>query len=216
MKTIYFFISFCCFFFLQGQSQNAQTIINEFSSVKIGDQVWAAKNLDVANFKNGDAIPEAKTAKEWETYGAAGEAAWCYYENNSINGEKFGKLYNWYAVNDPRGIAPEGWHVPTDLEWSNLESFVGGASVAGMKLKSKKGWKNNENGTNSSGFDALPGGFRSSNGGFIKLGSNGYWWCAPADNSKLSWCRGLDFKSSGLGRQNNIKMGGFSVRVIKD
>ena len=108
--------------------------------VAIGSQVWTTKNLDVATFRNGDAIPEAKTNKEWEAAGENKQPAWCYYENNTANGTKYGKLYNWYAVNDARGLAPAGWHIPTDQEWKALSTFLGGWAVAGKKMKSTSGW----------------------------------------------------------------------------
>ena len=109
-------------------------------SIKIGTQVWTAKNLDVATFRNGDAIPQAKTNEEWEAAGENKQPAWCYYENNTANGTKYGKLYNWYAVVDARGLAPGGWHVPTDEEWTVLSTFLGGEAVAGKKMKSTSGW----------------------------------------------------------------------------
>ena len=98
------------------------------------------KNLDVITFRNGDTIPLAKTNQEWEEAGENGRPAWCYYENNSQNGEKYGKLYNWFAVNDPRGLAPAGWHIANDKEWKTLTDLLGGDKVAGKKLKSSFGW----------------------------------------------------------------------------
>ena len=109
-------------------------------SIKIGTQTWTTKNLDVATFRNGDGIPQAKTDEEWETAGENKQPAWCYYENNAANGTKYGKLYNWYAVNDARGIAPAGYHIPTDEEWTVLSTFLGGEDVAGKKMKSSSGW----------------------------------------------------------------------------
>jgi len=106
-------------------------------SVKIGTQVWMTKNLDVSVFRNGDTIPEAKTNIEWIKAGDNQQPAWCYYDNDPANGAKYGKLYNWYAVNDSRGLAPTGWHVPSDAEWTQLKDFLGGIEVAGTKMKSK-------------------------------------------------------------------------------
>jgi uncharacterized protein (TIGR02145 family) len=104
-------------------------------SVTIGTQTWTTKNLDVATFRNGDAIPQAKTDEEWQAAGKNKQAAWCYYNNDPKNGTKYGKLYNWYAVNDARGLAPAGWHVPTDQEWTVLSTFLGGEESAGEKMK---------------------------------------------------------------------------------
>ena len=120
--------------------------------IKIGQQVWTTENLNVDKFRNGEIIPEAKTAAEWHKAGENKQAAWCYYNNDSSNGTKYGKLYNWYAVNDPRGLAPEGWHIPSDQEWTDLTNYLGGVEQAGAKMKSKEGWLENGNGTNESGF----------------------------------------------------------------
>jgi len=117
------------------------SVSNSFGqTVTIGTQTWTTKNLDVATFRNGDLIPEAKTDEEWEAAGENKQPAWCYYENNTANGTKYGKLYNWYAVVDTRGLAPAGWHIPTDEEWTVLSTFLGGEDVAGKKMKSTSGW----------------------------------------------------------------------------
>ena len=127
-----------------------------YKSIKIDNQVWMAENLNVGNFRNGDPIPEAKTDEEWVSAGKEGKPAWCYYENKIENGVKYGKLYNWYAINDPRGLAPKGWHVPTDTEWRQVTLFLGGEDAAGTKMKSPAGWTHDGNGTNVSGFSGLP------------------------------------------------------------
>ena len=113
-------------------------------TVTIGTQVSMAENLNVSTFRNGDPIPEIKSNEAWGNAYKENKAAWSYYDNDPANGSKYGKLYNWYAVNDPRGIAPKGWHVPTDKEWQTLTTTLGGQSVAFAKMKS------------SSGFSALP------------------------------------------------------------
>jgi hypothetical protein len=109
--------------------------------VKIGTQVWTSKDLDVSTFRNGEAIPQAKDKAQWKYASDNKIPAWCYYEFNENNGKKFGKLYNWYAVSDARGLAPKGYHVPTDSEWTILVDFLGGEKIAGKKMKSKDGWK---------------------------------------------------------------------------
>src|SRR5258705_4009172 len=101
-----------------------------YSTVKIGAQEWMAENLDVSKFRNGDPIPEAKTSHEWWQAGQNGKPAWCYYNNDPVMGRLYGKLYNWYAVNDPRGIPPAGWHVPGDPEWTRLTNYLGGDPVS--------------------------------------------------------------------------------------
>ena len=114
--------------------------VNSQKSVTVGSQIWSTENLNVAKFRNGDAIPEAKTDEEWQQASANEYPAWCYYNNNKKNAKKYGKLYNWYAVNDPRGLAPEGWHIPSNDDWEGLIYFLGGYEMAGLKIKSTKGW----------------------------------------------------------------------------
>jgi uncharacterized protein (TIGR02145 family) len=114
------------------------SFISHAQNVTIGTQVWMTKNLDVSTFRNGDPIPQAKTEEEWKKAGENRQAAWCYYDNVPANGAKYGKLYNWYAVSDPRGLAPAGYHIPSDAEWTKLEDYLG--SDAGTKMKSKSGW----------------------------------------------------------------------------
>ena len=112
--------------------------ISSFSfaqTVTIGSQTWTTKNLDVATFRNGDAIPQAKTNEEWKAALENKQPAWYYNDNDAKNGTKYGKLYNWYAVNDARGLAPAGYHIPTDEEWTVLSTFLGGEDVAGKKMK---------------------------------------------------------------------------------
>ncbi len=121
---------------------NQVTQSGSYKSVKIGTQTWMLENLNVSTFRNGDPIPEAKTDEEWEKAGKEGKPVWCYYDNDPKNGAKYGKLYNWYAVNDPRELAPIGWHVSTDVEWEILHDFLGGWEVAGKKMKSTSGWNN--------------------------------------------------------------------------
>ncbi len=200
-----------CFY---GQAQS--------SSIKIGNQTWKAENLNVNAFINGDVIKEAKTNRKWKRLGRKGKPAWCYYENKTSNGVIYGKLYNWYAVNDPRGLAPCGWHIPTDQEWIELTESLGGEDIAGEKMKTVKGWKvhinNFSNGNNSSGFEGLPGGYRFSNGIFFYAGSFGYWWSLTQDNSNPDNAiyRDQSYNKSNLGRDTNDKKNGLSVRCIKD
>jgi uncharacterized protein (TIGR02145 family) len=149
--------------------------LTDIKSVLIGTQSWMTENLNVSTFRNGDIITEAKTNAEWENSGKNKQPAWCYYDNDPKYGEKYGKLYNWYAVNDPRGLAPAGWHVPGDAEWQILENNLG-AEGAGKKMKSTSGWDDDGNGTNSSGFSGLPGGFRHSEGDFYNMGNEGCWF----------------------------------------
>jgi uncharacterized protein (TIGR02145 family) len=184
-------------------------------TITIGSQVWMTKNLDVSTFRNGDQIPQAKTKEEWEKAGNNKKPAWCYYDNDPSNGEKYGKLYNWYAVRDSRGLAPKGFHIPTDDEWEILESFLG--EVDGTKMKKKIGWGENYDGTNSSGFSALPGGYHRSGFGFYEVGFVGYWWSDTETTQNVAWYRRLSHNSPySYSTYNGPKKDGFSVRCLRD
>ena len=185
-------------------------------SVTIGTQVWMTKNLVVTKFRNGDLIPEAKTNEEWEQAGKNKQPAWCYYANNKKNGKKYGKLYNWFAVSDPRGLAPDGWHVPSDAEWTVLSNYLGGPETAGAKMKSKEDWLNGGNGTNTSGFSGLPAGERLSFGPFGNIGSNASWWSSTENDTIGAWHRDLYDHPDLLFIYSFDKAKGFSVRCIKD
>ena len=205
---------------LSGKYKAEVSIQRTASSVKIGTQVWATENLNVDRFRNGDPIPQAKTNEEWLRAGENQQPAWCYYENDPKNGETYGKLYNWYAVNDQRGLAPPGWHIPTDEEWTQLTTFLGGKEVAGEKMKSTNGW--NEylgkigNGTNTSGFSGLPGGYRDDGGKFLGVGGYGDWWSSSETNSNTGWYRSLYCDDGNLYKSSANEAEGLSVRCIKD
>jgi uncharacterized protein (TIGR02145 family) len=186
-----------------------------YDYVLIGEQKWMAHNLDVETFKNGDPIPQALTDEDWERAGENEEPAWCYYENDLENGKKYGKLYNWYAVNDPRGLAPEGWHVPSDSEWRTLIILCGGGKKAGKKMKSKFGWLANGNGTNEIGFGGLPGGIRLIIGA-IGIGEYGIWWSSSQNDSSDAWLRYLSAAKVIVGRDDFIMGFGCSIRCLRD
>lgn len=190
-------------------------------TVKIGSQVWTKKNLNVSTFRNGDPIPEAKTNAEWEKAWRNKQPAWCYYDNDAANGRKYGKLYNWYAVNDVRGLAPAGYHIPTDGEWTTLTDHLGGLSAAGKKMKSKKGWSKSYKGksvkgTNSSGFGGLPGGYRNNLDEFSYIGSWASWWSATVFNQANVWEFALESDNGVVYRDRSHPRVGLSVRCIKD
>jgi uncharacterized protein (TIGR02145 family) len=199
------------------------TFVN-FPSVTIGTQIWSTKNLDVARYRNGDPIPQVTNQFEW---GRLTTGAWCWYNNDSATfAAIYGRLYNWYAVNDPRGLAPQGWHVPTDAEWNKLVKFIDPAadttcsfcyqsSIAGRAMMSTSGWNvPNAGATNSIGFSGLPGGFRHTNGTFQGVGDGGNWWASSA--IVAAWSRNLSNNDSGVYRVNAPKGLGFSVRVVRD
>jgi len=183
-------------------------------TVKIGAQSWAIANLDVSTFRNGDSIPEAKTNKDWVAAGESGKPAWCYYNNDLKTGAKYGKLYNWYAVNDPRGLAPAGWTVASDDDWAELGSHLGGQGLAGNKLKSTSLWINGNNGTNETGFMGLPGGYRVENGTFVNIGSIGTWW-SSTESKNLTAIDYYLVLSGALDRSITPKQRGESVRCIR-
>jgi uncharacterized protein (TIGR02145 family) len=184
--------------------------------VKIGNQVWMLENLDVEKFRNGDSIPQAKTAEEWENAGKNNEPAWCYYDNDESNGTKYGKFYNWYAVNDPRGLAPDGYHIPTNADLTELTDGLGHENVAGTKMKSTSGWYESGNGNNSSGFSALPGGYRYINGSFSDLGKVGNWWTSSESDTSNATSRFLNYYNVDVFNYNSDKKNGFSVRCLRD
>ena len=171
-------------------SDQINELTYSYDEVKIGNQVWMDKNLNVDHFRNGDPIPQAKTKEEWSYAIENKEPAWCYYDNNSSNGSKYGKLYNWYAVIDKRGLAPEGWHVSTDEDWRILNKYLGGyEGKAAHKLKSKSDWKDDDFSTgigastrNSTGFSGLPGGACSLDFDFEHLNEIGRFWTCTEQN----------------------------------
>lgn len=184
--------------------------------VSIGSQIWTAKNLDVAVFQNGDLIQEATTAESWDAACAAGIPAWCYYDDDPENGKKYGKMYNWFAVNDPRGLAPEGWHIPSKGEWQILIDFLGGEKVAGMQMKTSRGWREDGNGFNTSGFTALPAGTRLSD--FMGKGENCSWFSSTTAeyDATTAHCFYLDFSFSSSASRATIANEGLYVRCVKD
>jgi uncharacterized protein (TIGR02145 family) len=185
----------------------------DIKSVRIGNQDWAAENLNVSTFRNGDPIPEAKTAEEWYAAYKESKPAWCYYNNDPENAKKYGKLYNWYCVNDPRGLTPAGWHVPSNPEWAQLIDHLGGNKSAAPKMKSSKGWS--DNGDNKSNFNGLPGGYRRPNGNFSSERLFGYWWASSEYLAANAWDRILYYNDTVV-RSNHHKATGLSVRCIKD
>jgi len=189
------------------------------NDVTIGSQIWTACNLNVETYADGTIIPEVQVEEDWRDLTTG---AWCYYENNTANGPVYGKLYNWYAVNDPRGLAPAGYHIPTDAEWTTLTTYLDGESVAGGKMKETgfSHWNDpNTGATNSSGFTGLPGGYRYDAGvfDFIGIGVLGMWWSSTEDNiGSSSFFRYLSHTSGVAYRISYPQAYGYSVRLIKD
>jgi uncharacterized protein (TIGR02145 family) len=175
-------------FFKTNNIETSSIIKKEITDeVKIGKQIWMSKNLDVTTFSNGETIEEAKDSKAWRKAGKEGRPAWCYYMIKEENGKLYGKIYNWFAVNDPRGLAPKGWRVPSIADWETLVEALGGESVAAPKMKSTYDWGGNTNGDNSSGFNGLPGGHQiHADGIFTNLHADAYWWTSTESNDKMA------------------------------
>ncbi len=198
---------------------NGQIDENCSTSVTICSQVWMSKNLEVSNYRNGDVIPQVTDPTAWT---GLTTGAWCYYENNAAYGTIYGKLYNWYAVHDARGLAPVGWHVPSDAEWTTLIDYLGGSSVAGGKMKETgtSHWLSpNTGANNSSGFTALPGGLRNGDGPFYAIGTQSDWWSSTEYDilsAKSAWARYQLSITAQVYRGYQVKVHGFSVRCVRD
>jgi uncharacterized protein (TIGR02145 family) len=185
-------------------------------SIHIGNLEWMSENLDISTFRNGDPIPEARTDEEWYKAGKNGKPAFCYYRNDPADGKNYGKLYNWYAVNDPRGLAPVGWHVASDTEWRATTHHLGGSDAAGTMMKNASGWLGNGNGTNSSEFSGLPAGCRDLEGSFSQLGEIAFWWTSSEWDESFAWYHCIDRSPSYVYRTNYYKANGLSVRCVRD
>ncbi|NQT23830.1 T9SS type A sorting domain-containing protein [candidate division KSB1 bacterium] len=190
---------------------------NVYSTVKIGDQWWLGENLKVTHYRNGEDIPHVTDGTEWNNLSTD---AYCNFNNDSSNVVTYGRLYNWFAVNDSLYIAPDGWHVPTNDEWSILMTYLEGESVSGGKMKETgtAHWDSpNTGATNESGFTALGTGCRFDiNGYFIKFGQITYFWSSTEYNDSGAWYHYLNYDDSYLSRYNKLKQYGFSVRLIRD
>jgi len=185
-----------------------------YETVKIGDQVWMARNLNVSRFRNGNPIPIVKSNDEWTRAGDESKAASCFYNNEQKNGKKYGRLYNWYAIYDKRGVAPEGWHIPSNEEYQKLALGVGKNSNALKAIGQGTG-------TNRSGFTALLGGYREhayvGNKDFFRyIKESGFFWTSTWHNAYESRCIYLSCNSKDIYFVHSFKGAGLSIRCIKD
>ena len=190
--------------------------LEPIKEIIIETQTWTNSNLNVETYRDGTVIPQVTDPTAWANLTTG---AWCYYNNDPANGDIYGKLYNWYAVNDTRGLAPLGYHVPSQTEWNTLGTYLGGDSVAGGKMKSPgiTLWQSpNTAATNSSGFTAIPGGCRLNIGVFYAINQSGYFWSSSELSSSNAYFRRLNSSNGSLDNVNYEKDGGFSVRLIKD
>ena len=197
-------------FFVDGCGKQTQNDQVNYKTVKIGERTWMSENLNTDHYRNGDAIPEVEDPAQW---GNLKTGAWCYYDNKPENGKKYGKLYNWYAVNDPRGLAPEGWHIPTQAEFKTLGAAV---NNNGNALKAIGQGSGDGAGTNTSGFSALLAGIRSFSGGFSTLGACADFWSSTEYDTFDAYRLGLGYLDSFVYLFSIDKADGFSVRCVKD
>jgi uncharacterized protein (TIGR02145 family) len=206
---------------------------NTYSTIQIGTQEWMQENLKTTRYRNGDFITTGLTNTQWQN---TTSGAYAIYNDSAQYNNIYGKLYNFYAVADPRELCPTGWHVPSDSEWNVLVKFLDPqadttgigfqSSIAGgfMKtagdLQSGTGlWEApNTGATNSSGFSGLPGGYRLNFGFYNNVGFLGYWWSSTPRSTLNAWSRSLDYDDGGVTRGDNasLKRSGFSVRCLRD
>lgn len=203
---------------------------NVYPVLRIGDQCWMGANLRTSRYSDGSIVPNVTSNNDWRFLNSG---AWCNYENSASNGATYGKLYNWFAAMDPRGICPLGWHVPVDDEWKQLENALGMSadelneigtrgeadSIGGL-MKATASWNMpNAGATNESGFSGLAGGNRDgfSDGTFFNLGSTGYWW-SSSDYGEFNyaWHRRLNSSNAGVGRHGYYKRSGYCIRCVRD
>jgi len=209
------------------ESENNPTVIkdgdgNIYTAITIGTQVWLKENLQTTKLNDGTPIPLVADKAAWAV---CTTPAYCLYDNILANKTNYGVLYNWYAIGSDK-LCPEGWHVPSESELAELFAFLGGKSIAGGKLKTtgtvESGdglWHQpNTGATNTSGFSALPGGFRNSNGNLFDLGYSALWWASteyPPDNAYPFWINN-DALTVGDNINGWLKGSGLSVRCLKD
>ena len=180
--------------------------------MQIGEHCWFAENLRSENYENGDVIPTNLSNAEWQS---SISGAMAVYGDASLSLSEHGGLYNWYAVDDARGLCPTGWHVPSDEEWNVLTDHLGGESEAGVKMKTTYGWHEAGNGSNESNFSGLPGGIRGNDGSYAGADYVGRWYSSTQDGP-VAWNRDLIWDTDGVDRNSSSHTGGFSIRCIQD
>ena len=202
---------------------------NVYQTVQIGDQLWMKENLKVTHYNNGEEIPTGYSNDDWANLSTG---AYTVYDDNESNTNTYGNLYNWYAVDDSRAIVPEGWHVSTDDEIKELEMYLGmsqeeadisewrgtdeGSKLSGRADLWNDGDLENNPEFGTSGFTALPGGYRNDGDIYDDMGSHGYFWSSTENSSNYAWNRVLYYYSSDIDRYDYDKKFGFSVRCVKD
>ena len=186
---------------------------NRYSSIVINGLEWLTTNLKTTKYANGDSISNVVIDGSW---GLSNSGAWSFYNNDPSNDVIYGKIYNWYAVNDPRGLCPSGWHVATENNWQSLVTPFGGYGAAANELKTTTTWTLPNSNTNTSGFSALPGGGRASGGNFADINNRGGWWTSSTSGPIISKYISMIFNSDSVGLFDIDIKSGFSVRCVKD
>lgn len=189
-----------------------------YTTVAIGTQCWLGQNLNTTKYRNGDNIPNVTDNTAW---GNLTTGAYCDYNNDANNASVYGRLYNWYTVDDSRNLCPTGWHVPSDTEWTTLTTYLGGESIAGGKLKETgtAHWNTpNTGATNETGFTSIPGGIRDNTGYFNVLGDWDMSFCSTSYSSTHAYNRYINFLNPAVGNSPEIgnKKWGVSIRCLKD
>lgn len=183
-----------------------------YKTVEIAGRCWFAENLQTTTYQNGDTIPKGLNQAEWESSTIGALAFDVYSDEPTSNGG----FYNWYAVDDPRGLCPSGWYVPTDGEWTHMTANLGGKSAAGGHMKTTYGWRDGGNGTNSSGFSGLPSPYRIYEGNFEGHGGYGAAWWSSSPDKSLAWLRYLLSDSDDVFRRRGDRRGGYNIRCVRD
>lgn len=212
----FYIIMFAVFNTINATGQTVTDIDgNVYNTVEIGTQQWMAENLKVTKYNEGTAIPLVTDGIGWNNLTTPG---YCWYNNdNTTYGDVYGALYNWYGVN-AGNFCPVGWHVPSDPEWTVLNDYLGGSSVAGGKLKASILWNSpNTGATDEAGFTALPGGYRGGDGIYSDIGNMGMWWSASGTGFPFdAWLRGMNYNNANFDRGTLAKYYGFSIRCVND
>lgn len=212
-------ISILLFLFIpviQGCSDSSTEIDVIPEEIVIGDIVWMRKNLNVTVFRNGDSIPKARNNYEWNQYSKRGEACWSYYNYDENVNPEYGKLYNWYAVNDIRGLAPEGFHVASLSEWNSMIFTCGGELKASAEMRNETAWSGQVKGSNSTKFSALPAGFCDEVGEAAGIGISAWWWTSSEKDQSKGIALSMHNFNDAIHYWYSPKSYGSAVRCVKD
>jgi uncharacterized protein (TIGR02145 family) len=222
MKVLFFLFAIV-FFIPVGCNKNTDDMNtvkdvqgNVYRVVKIGSQYWTMENLKTTRYNDGTSIPLISNDGSWAN---SDSPAFCWYDNDSISyKDDYGALYNWLAVKSGK-LAPAGWHVASDSDWTVLATFLGGDSIAGGKLKERgtSHWAvPNTGADNASGFTGIPGGYRKKDGGFYEIGQSSNMWSSTSEDLDYARFRGMGYHFKFMSKGYYDKRYGFSVRCVRD